>query len=322
MSNKESRTRSQWRSQNPVWIRVVLVLLFPYIFIPIELVAHYREGRTRWQRRNDQKRYAQVWYVLLWLTILSWIFWNKKDTIPVVKNTQAVVSSGVVEKSVVEEKKWYKILDMIEKTPDEIKKVLGEWWSGAKVSNNTVCEKKSCYEMRYKSWSVYIIYIENKSDIINFHFYAPNKLQLKDEDVLSFLWLPYTKPLKTTDAGIFWKNIEWIYQVDAISYWEETNVSMIDIRNTNPNKEAEEKEAKINRQFNPRDWSHRDLVKLTKLVMNDPDSFEHVDTRYFDDKDWIIVIMQYRWKNWFWAKILTSVKAKFSYDGDIIKVYE
>jgi hypothetical protein len=56
--------------------------------------------------------------------------------------------------------------------------------------------------------------------------------------------------------------------------------------------------------------------------MNDPDSFEHVETRYSinKNKDGILVIMKYRGNNAFGGKVLNYVTAKADYKTNILTI--
>jgi len=54
--------------------------------------------------------------------------------------------------------------------------------------------------------------------------------------------------------------------------------------------------------------------------MNDPDSYEHVDTKAFDKGDHIIVKTTFRGKNAFGGVVATRVTADCSLDGDVIKI--
>ena len=76
----------------------------------------------------------------------------------------------------------------------------------------------------------------------------------------------------------------------------------------------------IENQFSPWDGSHIDLVKLVKENMNDPKSFEHVETRYSDEKDGILIIMKFRGNNAFGGKVLNYVTAKADYKTNTIKI--
>lgn len=73
-------------------------------------------------------------------------------------------------------------------------------------------------------------------------------------------------------------------------------------------------------QFSAWDGSHIALVKLVKENMNDPKSFEHVETKFRDDGDGLTIVMKYRGKNAFGGLILTSVTAKADYANNTIQI--
>lgn len=76
----------------------------------------------------------------------------------------------------------------------------------------------------------------------------------------------------------------------------------------------------IESQFSPWDGSHMELVKLLKKNLNDPDSYEHVETKYWDQKDGILIKMTYRAKNAFGGLILQNVTAKADYKTNMINI--
>lgn len=83
-------------------------------------------------------------------------------------------------------------------------------------------------------------------------------------------------------------------------------------------KEQKEKEAYqqwINNQFSPWDGSHINLVKMVKEKMNNPKSFEHVETTYENKgyKKGITVLMTYRGTNAFGAVVTNQVIADIDY---------
>lgn len=69
------------------------------------------------------------------------------------------------------------------------------------------------------------------------------------------------------------------------------------------------------------DGSLRSLVVLIKENMNDPSSFEHVETRIGDyqPKDFA-ASMKYRGKNAFGAVITKYVDVRVSYDGTVLYI--
>lgn len=82
------------------------------------------------------------------------------------------------------------------------------------------------------------------------------------------------------------------------------------------------------RLFSAWDGSHRGLVKLTKALMNDPDSFQHDDTTFFIERNpdgtpkSIVVNMLYRGKNAFGGVVRGFIKARSDLEGNIIEVLE
>ena len=85
-----------------------------------------------------------------------------------------------------------------------------------------------------------------------------------------------------------------------------------------PTKEKSRSE-QIDSFFSGYDGSHSELETKIKSVMNDPDSYEHVETRYRDDKETIYVVTKFRGKNGFGGTITQSAQATISsLDGKII----
>lgn len=82
------------------------------------------------------------------------------------------------------------------------------------------------------------------------------------------------------------------------------------------------REERIKRQFSGWDGSHRNLEKLIKTALNDPDSYDHVETNVWDNKRSIRIKTKYRANNAFGAKVLNCVTADYSIDGELIKIVE
>jgi len=68
------------------------------------------------------------------------------------------------------------------------------------------------------------------------------------------------------------------------------------------------------------DGSNPKLERAVKKSMNDPDSYEHVQTTFSYKKDKVIATMIYRGKNAFGAKVLGKVVGTFDYDGNILNI--
>ena len=107
---------------------------------------------------------------------------------------------------------------------------------------------------------------------------------------------------------------------------QNTYISFIPNKNVDFKKIVAEKEAKternnkILRQFSQWDGSHRNLERLIKDNMNDPSSFDHVETTYADKGKYILVQMRYRGKNAFGATVLNTTTAKVDIDGNILSI--
>ena len=86
--------------------------------------------------------------------------------------------------------------------------------------------------------------------------------------------------------------------------------------------EANARTEMIEKQFSAWDGSHIKLTRLIKDSMNDPDSYEHVETKYWDMKDHLIVNTTFRGKNAFGGTVKNTVKAKVSLDGENIEILE
>lgn len=70
----------------------------------------------------------------------------------------------------------------------------------------------------------------------------------------------------------------------------------------------------IKEQFSAWDGSHRQSIEAIKKVMNDPDSFDHDETRYRinlkDENPHMIVITSFRGNNAFGGKVLQRMQTK------------
>jgi len=90
-------------------------------------------------------------------------------------------------------------------------------------------------------------------------------------------------------------------------------------------REAEEKAARTKRiesQFSAWDGAHRNLTRLIKASMNDPGSYKHDETVYWDMGDHLVVRTSFRGKNAFGGVVRNWVKAEVDLDGNIIAILE
>ncbi len=86
-----------------------------------------------------------------------------------------------------------------------------------------------------------------------------------------------------------------------------------------------EKQARTNMiesQFSAWDGAHNNLTKYIKANMNDPSSYKHVETVYWDMKDYLVVRTTFRGTNAFGGVVTNSVKAKVSLDGQVLEIMQ
>lgn len=83
-----------------------------------------------------------------------------------------------------------------------------------------------------------------------------------------------------------------------------------------------ERQIQLDKQFSAWDGSHNTLTELIKKSMNDPDSYEHVETNYWDMTDYIVVRTVYSGNNAFGGRVKNFVKAKFDNDGNLLEIIE
>lgn len=83
-----------------------------------------------------------------------------------------------------------------------------------------------------------------------------------------------------------------------------------------------ERQIQIEKKFSAWDGSHSKLTDVIKKAMNDPDSYEHIETVYWDMKDYLIVKTTYSGKNAFGGRVKNWVKAKVDIYGNILEIME
>jgi RNA polymerase subunit RPABC4/transcription elongation factor Spt4 len=76
----------------------------------------------------------------------------------------------------------------------------------------------------------------------------------------------------------------------------------------------------IEKQFSAWDGSHNQFEEYIKGSMNDPDSYEHDETRYIDKGDHLVVITSFRGKNAFGGTVKNSMAARVALDGTVIEI--
>lgn len=76
----------------------------------------------------------------------------------------------------------------------------------------------------------------------------------------------------------------------------------------------------IEKQFSAWDGSHPRLSRMIKENCRNPDSYEHIETRFRDDGNTIFVITKYRAENGFGGMTIGSVSARVDFDGNVVEI--
>jgi len=98
--------------------------------------------------------------------------------------------------------------------------------------------------------------------------------------------------------------------------------SLDDTNNLTVDTQEEQRLQKIESQFSLWDGSHIGLTKIIKEAMNDPKSYDHIKTSYWDRKDHLIISTTFTGKNSFGGRVKNTVRAKVSLDGKNIEILE
>ena len=109
----------------------------------------------------------------------------------------------------------------------------------------------------------------------------------------------------------------------ALSQHEKDSLAIIKSQTEAENREVNETKSRkelIDKQFSGWDGSHRGLTKYIKENMNDPDSYEHIETRFMDRGDHIFVATKFRGANAFGGKVVSVISAKVDVEGTVIEI--
>lgn len=76
----------------------------------------------------------------------------------------------------------------------------------------------------------------------------------------------------------------------------------------------------IRKQFSSWDGSHRKLSRMIEESCRNPDSYEHIETRFRDDGNSIFVTTKYRAENGFGGMTIGNVTARVDFNGNVIEI--
>lgn len=112
--------------------------------------------------------------------------------------------------------------------------------------------------------------------------------------------------------------------VSLFMVWHAINTNISDKPNVavieKPLTTAEIRINDIEKQFSMWSGAHRGLEKMVEKSLNDPDSYEHIETRYTDMGDHIWLNMKYRARNQFGGMVTGQVIAKSDINGNVFEI--
>jgi len=76
----------------------------------------------------------------------------------------------------------------------------------------------------------------------------------------------------------------------------------------------------IEKQFSAWDGSHPKLSRMIEENCRNPDSYEHIETRFRDDGNSIFVITKYRAENGFGGMTIGTVSARVDFEGNVLEI--
>lgn len=168
------------------------------------------------------------------------------------------------------------------------------------ASNVTVTEKE---------WDVYRDWIKNRNRYIDVDG------NLNEEKLKAFLAKKYG--VKSEDVHLPYPSSDY---VDVNPYESEQDKQAEQEKASAKKAVIEARIKKLESQFSAWDGSHRALERVIKNGMNDPDSYEHVETTYRDLGDSLIVSTTFRGKNAFGGMVKNTVVAQVDLDGNVLKI--
>lgn len=84
--------------------------------------------------------------------------------------------------------------------------------------------------------------------------------------------------------------------------------------------EVEIRQQKIRHLFHPWKGYHYNLTETVKSAINDPNSFEHLDTKYLDKDSVLEVHMDFTEKNGFGGRVRHQIIVLSDLEGNIVKI--
>jgi len=163
----------------------------------------------------------------------------------------------------------------------------------------------------------------NVGSIMTFWRNNPNNKEICKYDGINEIWFKS----KDQDSSDRVASIYIQIDKDYNKKFEVINEQEIAKSNNETQKQAEiesektaERKELIEKQFITLDGSNKYVSEAIKKNMNDPSSYKHISTKYFDLKDHIKVITEFSGTNKLGAVVKNTVIAQVSLDGEILEI--
>lgn len=258
-------------------------------------------------------------------------------------NEPQITDKGPSQQQESKDTTYYFVKRLLNSSPKEVEKVLGK--PDSKIKQSSDCDYLSipCMEANYQKGKFEVLYSNNLLKWITVNEVIGKSF---DENAVELLNFPKSIPSKVNPNFLWWENYPglkniciipksenkysikyFLIQVDQnfnkkFEMTDEQTMSNAVVE-TEKQKQADaatsvQRKKTIESQFNSRDGSHKNLTIAIKNDMNDPSSYEHVSTKYFDLGDHLKVVTEFRGTNSYGAKVKNTAIAQVGIDGHII----
>lgn len=176
--------------------------------------------------------------------------------------------------------------------------------------------------------------VDEKAQIVHYRPFTGIKFETD-----KFLYKFGKTALKGYEINFYLDNENEIKNVEALAIFDKDTVPWANnvlfsnylILENIKAAEKEEQAERINRAQREKfpthcisswDGSCPHLESVIKASMNDPDSYKHVETKWWDNNDYAIVLVKFRGKNAFGGYVINYCKAKVSWDCEVLEIIE
>ena len=325
---------AEWYKKQKLWVKIILFLFLWFIFIPVLILPLIKNSLFK-------KVFIGVWIVFMLIVFASNGAFEKEElnfTVEGLANNQVLLDEEHTFTIKPKSSTGSTVVDKVFVNNEEIKSGL---FSGYKVEKtlqegeNKIVIKIIKGEQEISETFVVNVDLTEKKARLAKEAKEKKVREERENFLKSFInktvpyekWGEYGTPetLEGTDSK-YW--VAYLDKIDMSFISTKENDTIIFTGNgkdsaiKEKNNLVENRKKEISKGFSGWDGSHTELTKLIKKGMNDPKSYEHVETKYWDMGDHLIVNQTFRGKNAFGGTVRNTVKAKVSIEGSVIEIIE